>query len=138
MASDIYDIQQDLWNVADELRANSNLTSSEYSTPVPGPIFLKFADDRFDAARVELEGTGIGCRKIGSANYHAKKVLDLPPEAGFDALHALPEGEGLGQALSDAIRAIEEHNPDLIGILPEGLSPKASHGARCQELHREV
>ena len=57
MATDIYDIQETLWAIADELRANSNLSSSEYSTPVLGLIFLKFADDRFDEARVELEGS---------------------------------------------------------------------------------
>mgnify|MGYP002832687670 CR=1 FL=1 len=86
MATDIYDIQQTLWAIADELRANSNLSSSEYSSPVLGLIFLKFADDRFDEARVELAGTGSDRRKIGPADYHAKQVLYLPPDAEFDAL----------------------------------------------------
>ena len=86
MATDIYDIQQTLWAIADELRANSNLSSAEYSTPVLGLIFLKFADDRFDEARVELEGTGSDRRKIGPADYHAKQVLYLPPEAEFDGV----------------------------------------------------
>ena len=117
LATDIYDIQQTLWAVADELRANSNLSSSEYSTPVLGLIFLKFADDKFDEARTELEGTGSGRRKIGPADFHAKKVLYLPPEAEFDALLALPEADDIGQAISDAMRMIEEHNPDLDGVL---------------------
>jgi len=119
VASDIYDIQQTLWAIADELRANSNLSSSEYSTPVLGLIFLKFADDRFDEARVELEGTGSGRRKIGPTDFHAKKVLYLPPEAKFDALLALPEAADIGQTISDAMRTIEEHNPDLDGVLPK-------------------
>jgi type I restriction enzyme M protein len=119
LATDIYDIQQTLWAIADELRANSNLSSSEYSTPVLGLIFLKFADDKFDEARVELGGTGSDRRKIGPVDYHAKKVLYLPPEAEFDYLLALPEAADVGQAISDAMRMIEEHNPDLDGVLPK-------------------
>ncbi|MGA7560613.1 MAG: type I restriction-modification system subunit M N-terminal domain-containing protein [Terriglobales bacterium] len=38
-------LEADLWRAADNLRANSDLKSSEYSTPVLGLIFLKFADN---------------------------------------------------------------------------------------------
>ena len=41
---DIYNIANRLWETADELRANSHLKSAEYSIPVLGLIFLKFAD----------------------------------------------------------------------------------------------
>jgi len=37
-------LEDDLWAAADNLRANSDLKASEYSTPVLGLIFLKFAD----------------------------------------------------------------------------------------------
>ncbi|MCE2484878.1 MAG: type I restriction-modification system subunit M N-terminal domain-containing protein [Desulfurellaceae bacterium] len=37
-------LENDLWAAADTLRANSDLKASEYSTPVLGLIFLKFAD----------------------------------------------------------------------------------------------
>jgi len=40
----IAELEKRLWDVADELRANSDLKSSEYSTPVLGLIFLKYAD----------------------------------------------------------------------------------------------
>src|SRR5512145_240504 len=36
-----------LWAAADNLRANSDLKSSEYSTPVLGLIFLRFADNKY-------------------------------------------------------------------------------------------
>jgi type I restriction enzyme M protein len=39
-------LEKDLWDAADNLRANSDLKSSEYSTPVLGLIFLKFADNQ--------------------------------------------------------------------------------------------
>jgi hypothetical protein len=36
-------LEADLWEAADQLRANSNLTSSEYCMPVLGVIFLRHA-----------------------------------------------------------------------------------------------
>lgn len=39
-------LENDLWSAADNLRANSDLKSSGYSTPVLGLIFLKFADNK--------------------------------------------------------------------------------------------
>ncbi len=38
-------LEVDLWRAADSLCANSDLKASEYSTPVPGLIFLKFSDN---------------------------------------------------------------------------------------------
>lgn len=38
-------LEADLWTAADNLRANSGLKSSAYSTPVLGIIFLRFADN---------------------------------------------------------------------------------------------
>ena len=43
-------IEARLWDAADELRANSKLKASEYSVPVLGLIFLRYADYRFSAA----------------------------------------------------------------------------------------
>lgn len=40
-------LERDLWSAADKLRANSDLKASEYSTPVLGLIFLKFADNKY-------------------------------------------------------------------------------------------
>ncbi|MDP2367329.1 type I restriction-modification system subunit M N-terminal domain-containing protein [Rhodoferax sp.] len=41
------ELEADFWRAADSLRANSDLKASEYSTPVLGPIFLKFADNKY-------------------------------------------------------------------------------------------
>ena len=49
------DLENKLWSTADQLRANSELTSAEYKTPVLGLVFLRFADERFSAAQKELE-----------------------------------------------------------------------------------
>jgi hypothetical protein len=43
-------IESRLWEAADQLRANSKLKSSEYSVPVLGLVFLRYADYKFQIA----------------------------------------------------------------------------------------
>ena len=47
-------LEEMLWKSADTLRANSDLKASEYSTPVMGLIFLKFADNRYGNNEKEI------------------------------------------------------------------------------------
>jgi type I restriction enzyme M protein len=119
-------LEKKLWSAADELRANSGLTAAQYSQPVLGLIFLRFADAKFAARRAELEkgATGRrGSRVDDAGSYHASGVLFLPPEARFAALLEYPEGgkngKSLGQGVDDAMRAIERDNPQLSGVLPK-------------------
>ena len=51
-------LENRLWAAADQLRANSRLTSAQYSQPVLGLIFLRFAEVRFLAKRAGLEKQG--------------------------------------------------------------------------------
>jgi type I restriction enzyme M protein len=115
---DIADIANRLWETADELRANSHLKAAEYSIPVLGLIFLKFADSRFARVEAELAGKGTGRRDIGKPDYQAKGVLYLPEQARFANLLLLKEGDNLGRAINDAMAAIEDENPALGGVLP--------------------
>jgi type I restriction enzyme M protein len=116
--TDIQDIAHRLWETADELRANSHLKAAEYSIPVLGLIFLKFADSRFTSAEKAVAGRGTGRREIGKADYQARGVLYLPEQARFANLLLLKEGDNLGKAINDAMTAIEEENPSLRGVLP--------------------
>ncbi|MES9520640.1 type I restriction-modification system subunit M [Streptomyces capoamus] len=122
MATDLKKLQTGLWDAADSLRANSGLRSSEYSTPVLGLIFLRYADLRFSAAQQELEGKGSLRHKIGPTDYHARGVLYLTDEARFDHLSNLPESADAGKAVDEAMAAIEDANPDLRGVLPRVYS----------------
>ena len=47
-------LEKDLWAAADNLRANTDLKSSEYATPVLGLIFLKFADNEYAQAEENI------------------------------------------------------------------------------------
>jgi type I restriction enzyme M protein len=113
------EIEKRLWDSADELRANSDLKSSEFSQPVLGLIFLRYADHKFTKAHEELEGKGSGRRKIGKADYQEKGVMFLPERARFSYLLSLPEGENVSRAIIDAMKAIENDNEDLKDVLPK-------------------
>jgi type I restriction enzyme M protein len=114
------EIEKRLWAAADELRANSKLKSSEYSVPVLGLIFLWYADHKFTHAEAKLAAklTG-GRRKIGKTDYQALGVMYLPEEARFANLLKLPEGQNIGKAINEAMKAIEAENPDLKDVLPK-------------------
>lgn len=121
-------LEKRLWDAADQLRANSGLTSAQYSQPVLGLIFLRFADARFSTRRAELEKkTSASSRRSSPvddpAAYHAERVIFLPEGARFAELLEYPEGgrggKSLGQAVNDAMSAIERDNPQLAGVLPK-------------------
>jgi len=119
MQPDLTELEARLWDAADELRANSGLKASEYGTPVLGLIFLRFADAKFKMASASIEAKGSARRKIGPSDYHAQRVMYLTEAARFEHLLNLPEGADLGKAVNNAMREIEEHNPDLAGVLPK-------------------
>jgi len=93
------ELEKRLWGAADELRANSKLKSSEYSVPVLGLIFLRYADHKFAMAQAKLTSQGSGRRTIGKADYQAQGVLYLPESARFSNLLQLPEGADIGKAI---------------------------------------
>jgi type I restriction enzyme M protein len=119
MANNHSETERRLWAAADEFRANSELKSSEYATPVLGLIFLRYADFRFTQVEKELAGKGSGRRTIGKEDYQAKGVMYLPPKARFSHLLALPEGENIGKAINEAMKAVETENEELKGVLPK-------------------
>ena len=119
MAANTTDLEKRLWDAADELRANSKLKSSEYSVPVLGLIFLRFADWKFAKAEQELKSKGSGRKGITKADYHAKGVMYLPEAARFSNLLDLPEGEDIGKSINDAMKAIEVENTYLDNVLPK-------------------
>lgn len=115
-----------LWDAADQFRANSGLTAAQYSAPVLGLIFLLFAESRFTKRHKELESAGASTRRSTSraddpAAYHAEGVMYLPEAARFAHLLNLPEGANIGQAINEAMDAIEKHNPQLAGVLPRSF-----------------
>ena len=129
MPIDYTQLRTHLWSAADELRANSRLRAHEYSTPVLGLIFLRYADVKFgqvyDDLKAQSEGQSSRRRARQSplfeqrARYQAAGAFFLPEAARFSTLLNLPEGENIGQKINEAMRLIEQENPQLKGVLPQ-------------------
>lgn len=117
-------LEDDLWAAADNLRANSDLKASEYSTPVLGLIFLKFADINYQrheeailSEHQELRGTRR--EKPLHEIAIAKCGFYLPNHARYSYLLNLPESQDIAKAIETAMDAIEEYKPELQGSLPK-------------------
>lgn len=119
MVANVSELEKRLWEAADNLRANSKLRSSQYSFPVLGLIFLRFADYKFQQAARELAGQSTRRRKIGPMDYQARGVMYLPEDAHWSVLVSLPESENIGRAINEAMKRIEDYNDDLRGVLPK-------------------
>lgn len=120
---DIEKLEADLWEAADNLRANSKLTSSEYCMPVLGVIFLRHATNRYETARQQIEedqrSGKMPQRPIVKGDFLKRRSLMLPEEVHYDALLKLPEGVHLGKALVEAMNAIEREFEPLLNQLPK-------------------
>lgn len=125
--ADIRKLEKELWEAADNLRANSKLTSQQYCMPVLGLIFLRYAWGRFKAAdkviheeRAKATGRPI---PIESADYTKRGAMYLPEKARYDYLLNLPEGEkNLGKRVDEAMASIEAENKQLAGVLPNNYT----------------
>lgn len=117
-------LERDLWAAADKLRANSDLKASEYSTPVLGLIFLKFADNKYrqhEAAILQEYEKLKGTRRERSLEEVAieKCGFYLKPHARYDYLLNLPEQQNIAQAIRTAMASIANTKPELLGVLPQ-------------------
>lgn len=128
MTVNVHLLENELWEAADQLRANSRLTAAEYSMPVLGLIFLRHADNRFKAYLPEIvadipsqvpAAQREGLIKLG---FQGKAAIYLPEDARFDKLAALPQGASVGAAIDAAMDVIEAEYEVLKGALPRGYT----------------
>jgi type I restriction enzyme M protein len=118
-------LETDLWEAADNLRANSKLTSSDYFMPVLGVIFLRHAANRFDTAHRQIEadqGSGkMPRRKVLPVDYISRRSLYLPEKARYDWImqQATVSGADLPSLVTEAMTAIEAEFEPLAGVLPK-------------------
>jgi type I restriction enzyme M protein len=116
-------LETDLWDAADNLRANSKLTAGEYCMPVLGVIFLRHATNRYNDALREIQADQAAGkmpkRPLTAADFKKRRALMLPKEARYDELLKLPKGANLGEALVKAMDAIERDFEPLLNQLPK-------------------
>lgn len=124
----IQQLETELWEAADQLRANSKLTAAEYSMPVLGLIFLRHAGNRFQAYLPEIEAR-IPARVPADRRealirlaFQGKAAVYLPEAARFERIAGLPRGSQVGEAIDAAMEAIEAEYTVLQGALPHGYA----------------
>jgi type I restriction enzyme M protein len=120
-------LEAELWRAADQLRANSKLTASEYSMPVLGLIFLRHAYNRFQKVKIEIEQNlpshpQRGKRPLTKKDFEEQNSMYLPEQSQFDYLVSLPESADIGEAIDNAMKLIEDEYENLKGVLPKNFS----------------
>src|SRR5712691_516283 len=122
MMDNLSKFEADLWEAADNLRANSKLTSSDYFMPVLGVIFLRHAANRFDAAQRQIDADRASGkmpkRKVQPADYIARRALYLPEKARYDWImqQAAVSGADLPKLVTNAMTAIEAEFERRVGV----------------------
>lgn len=113
-------LEKRLWSAADSLRANTGLTAQEYSRPILGLIFLRYAEFRFQKAKGSLEGQ-TSRRRGGDikSRIQAEGAMYVPEAALFTNLLALPESTNIGLNINEAMKALEAENEAIKDALPK-------------------
>ena len=124
----VQQLENELWEAADQLRANSKLTAAEYSMPVLGLIFLRHADNRFKAYLPAIEADippqvpAVQREALIKLGFQGKAAIYLPEAARFDRIVSLPQGAKVGEIIDAAMDAVEVEYPVLSGALPRGYA----------------
>ena len=121
--TDIEQFEADLWKVADNLRANSNLASNEYFMPILGLIFLRHATNRYYEVKAAIEEDRAAGkmpeRPLVEADFTRRRALMLPEATRYDVLLEMRKDGNLGGAVTAATETVEDHFPPLAGQLPK-------------------
>ena len=124
----VQQLENELWEAADQLRANSKLTAAEYAMPVLGLIFLRHATNRFNDYRAEIEADippqvpAAQREHLIKLGFQGKAAIYLPEEARFDRIASLPQGASVGDVIDAAMDVMEAEYPVLSGALPRGYT----------------
>ena len=95
----VQQLENELWDAADQLRANSRLTAAEYSMPVLGLIFLRHADNRFKAylpeiaADIPSQVPAAQREELIKLGFQGKAAIYLPEAARFERIVSLPQAD---------------------------------------------
>ena len=109
--------EKQIWDAADELRGS--MDAAEYKHVVLGLIFLKYLSDKFEERYNELLKEDGGRWKEDIDEYKKVNVFFVPPEARWEVIAKKAHSAENGTTIDNAMRAIEDKNPSLKGILPK-------------------
>lgn len=110
-------IEETLWDSANKLRGT--VESSEYKHVVLGLIFLKFASDKFEERRAELQAEGKEKFIEIKEFYNMQNIFYLPEEARWRYIIENSKQADIALKIDTALHTIEKNNPALKGALPD-------------------
>lgn len=136
MTNSIKKLEEILWKSADDLRANSKISSTEYFMPVLGLIFLRYAYSRFKKVEAEILPTlpkrGGKTRDLTADDFKGRSAIFLPKEAQYEYIVNLPEDVAseniigtdgnrltkLYEVVNNAMKLVEQNTENLDNVLP--------------------
>lgn len=125
------EFENNLWAMADKLRGN--IQPSDYKDIVLGLIFLKYISDSFEAKYQELVDEGEG-NEEDRDEYEAECIFFVPKSARWGEIKSKARTPQIGQAIDNAMIAIEAENEALKGVLPKNYANPAIDKVKLGEL----
>ncbi len=123
---ELKNLKDRLWHSADMLRAGAHLAANKYGQPILGLIFLRYADilykqhkDEINAEFEKLKGTR-RARTLKDISIE-KCGFYLPECAYFDTINDAPDDAKKASLVKNAMKAIEEENEKMDGVLPKDV-----------------
>ncbi|WP_237560428.1 type I restriction-modification system subunit M [Halolamina rubra] len=127
--------ERGLWQSAEKLRGP--VEAAEYKHIVLGLLFLKYMSDAFERRQAELEELTRDPDSVyycdgdeeerefilnDKDSYYAENVFYVPEEARWEHLQANATDPEIGVMVDDAMRAVEDENTQLEGMLAKQYS----------------
>lgn len=107
-------IEATLWSACDDLRGS--IEPSEYKHVILSLIFLKYANDKFDAQRQKMIDAGESAFLEMEPFYARDNVFFIPEEGRWNKIKS--KSSELATAIDTAFNEIEKKNSSLAGALP--------------------
>src|SRR5215204_7518163 len=123
--------EAEMFKAADKLRGN--MEPSDYKHVALGLVFLKYISDAFEAKHAALLADDPAAAE-DKDEYIAGQIFWVPKEARWSHLKANAKQPTIGTLIDDAMRAIEDENPSLKGVLPKDYARPALNKVMLGEL----
>lgn len=113
-------LEAGLWNACNKLRGS--VTATDYVNVVLGLLFLRFANDKFNAQREKLLANEDTADFVDNPRFYSKdNVFFLEENDRWDYIKDNSKSNKIFGIIDDAFRSMEKNNASLKGALPIGF-----------------